>query len=549
MLVPSPFTYTPTGADWLHILPELILLAVVFVTLLADLALPEGRKGWMAAIGVVGAIASGLSLIYVSGFGVTSAFYGMISTDGVALISAGIVLLSLLLALLLSPGYVTRQKIRREGEYYVLLQLAALGMMLMAAATNLMTIFVGLETLSLSLYVLCALPQTRLRSQEAGMKYFILSSFASAFLLYGMSLIYGATGSTGIADIATFLARHQSALSQGFSPLLIVGMSLMVVGFGFKVSAVPFQAWTPDVYTGAPTTVTAFMSVGTKVAAFAALARVFIQALQTQNSHWQPVMWALAVLTMVVGNLLSVTQRDVKRMLAYSSVANAGYLLVAIATGSHRAMASLFFYLAAYAVMNIGAFGVVLLVERSDGRGTTLEDFNGLGRRNPALALAMAVFLFSLAGVPPTAGFLAKYFVFYAAIVGNQTPLAIIGILASVLGMFYYLRVVWAMYFVEPTPGVRPVAIAEPEPALAAVGVAANGAREATERAPEQAESPALVERQAIEVRSTLTSVRIATPPGAAVALVIAVAATLLLIVLSGPLDAYAQVAAAALFR
>lgn len=543
MLEPSPFTYTPSGSDWLHILPELILLVAVFLTLLADLALPEGRKGWLAAVGIVGAVASGVSLIYVSGFGVTSAFFGMISTDGVALLSAGVILLALLLALLLSPGYVTRQKIRREGEYYVLLQLAALGMMLMAAATNLMTIFVGLETLSLSLYVLCALPQTRLRSQEAGMKYFILSSFASAFLLYGMSLIYGATGSTGIPEIAAFLSRRQSALSQGFTPLLIVGMSLMVVGFGFKVSAVPFQAWTPDVYVGAPTTVTAFMSVGTKVAAFAALARVFVQALQTQNSHWQPVMWALAVLTMVVGNLLSVTQRDVKRMLAYSSVATAGYLLVAIATGSPRAMASLFFYLAAYAVMNVGAFGVTLLVERGDGRGTTLEDFNGLGRRSPALAAAMAVFLFSLAGVPPTAGFLAKYFVFYAAIVGNQAPLAIIGILASVLGMFYYLRVVWAMYFVEPTPGVAPVAIAEPEPALAAVSVAANGARETAESA------PALVEWQAIEVRSTLTSVRIKTTPSAAVALVIAVALTLLLIVLASPLDAYAQVAATALFR
>ncbi|HEU5344041.1 MAG TPA: NADH-quinone oxidoreductase subunit N [Ktedonobacterales bacterium] len=548
MLAQSPFTYTPTGADWLHILPELILLVAVFATLLADLALPEGRKSWLAAVGIVGVLVSGWSLIYVSGFGVTSAFYGMISTDGVALFSAAVILLSLGLALLLSPGYVTRQKIRREGEYYVLLQLAALGMMLMAAATNLMTIFVGLETLSLSLYVLCALPQTRLRSQESGMKYFILSSFASAFLLFGMSLIYGATGSTAISDISTFLIRRQSALSQGFAPLLIVGMSLMVVGFGFKVSAVPFQAWTPDVYTGAPTTVTAFMSVGTKVAAFAALARVFIQALQTQHSHWQPVMWALAALTMVVGNLLAVTQRDVKRMLAYSSVATAGYLLVAIATGSQRAMASLFFYLAAYAVMNIGAFGVTLLVERGDGRGTTLEDFNGLGRRNPALAALMAVFLFSLAGVPPTAGFLAKYFVFYAAIVDNQTPLAIIGILASVLGMFYYLRVVWAMYFVEPSPGVAPVPLMPlPEPALAAVSVTANGAREATEPAP--ADAPTRIRREVIEARSTLTSVRIATPLSSAVSLGIAVVITLLLILAAGPLDAYAQTAAAVLFR
>ena len=546
MLAQSPFTYTPSGGDWLRILPELIVLAAVFVTLLADLVLPEGRKSWMAAVGLIGAIASGASLAYVNSLGSPVAFYGMITSDGVALFSAAVILLALALALLLSPGYVERQKITRAGEYYVLLQLSALGMMLMAAADNLMTVFVGLETLSLSLYILCALPQTRLRSQESGMKYFILSSFASAFLLYGMSLVYGATGATGLPDIARFVAGHQATLTQGIGPLLVVGMGLMIVGFGFKVSAVPFQAWTPDVYVGAPTPVTAFMSVGTKVAAFAALMRVFVYALQTQNAHWQPVIWTLAVLTMVGGNLLSVTQRDVKRMLAYSSVANAGYLLVAIATASPRAVASLLFYLAAYAVMNVGAFGVTLLVERNDGRGTTLADFNGLGRRNPVVAAVMAVFMFSLAGVPPTAGFLAKYFVFYAAMVGNQVPLAIIGILASVLGMFYYLRVVWAMYFVEPAPGVVPARMPEREPALAAVGSAANGMRESS------AQETASAERQAVEAipaTSRLTSVRVAVPAPAAVSLAVAVALTLLLMLIASPLDTYAQSAASALLH
>ncbi len=544
MLANSPFTYTPSGGDWLRILPELILLAAVFATLLADLALPEGRKGWMAAVGVLGAVASGVSLVYVDGLGGSAtAFYGMVTSDGVALFSAGIVLLSLGLGLLFSPGYIERQKITRIGEYYALLELAALGMLLMSAANNLMTVFVGLETLSLALYILCALPQTRLRSQEAGMKYFILSSFASAFLLYGMSLVYGSTGATDIPQIARFLGTHQAALAQGFGPLLIVGIGLMAVGFGFKVSAVPFQAWTPDVYVGAPTPVTAFMSVGTKVAAFAALIRVFVYALQTQTSRWEPVIWALAALTMVVGNLLAVTQRDVKRMLAYSSVANAGYLLVAVTTASPRAIASLLVYLAAYAAMNLGAFGVTLLVERSDGRGTRLEDFNGLGRRNPALAAAMAIFMFSLAGVPPTAGFIAKYFVFFAAMLGKQVPLAIIGIVASILGMFYYLRVVWAMYFVDAQ--AESAAATEPsrEPALAAVGAAANGAQE-TIAATQLAAQPATVAQAGA---AGLEPVRVSI--SSAVALVVAVALTLLMIVIASPLDSYAQTAASALFH
>lgn len=542
MLTHSPFTYTPAGADWLRILPELTLLATVFVTLLADLVAREGRKGWLALIGLLGAIVSGVTLVYVNSLSVSDAFNGMVTNDGVALFAGGIVLLALALALLLAPGYLDRHKITRQGEFYALIQLAALGMMLMAAANNLMTIFVGLETLSLSLYVLCVLPQTRLRSQEAGMKYFILSSFASAFLLYGMSLVYGATGATGLPDITTFVSRHATTLDQGFGPLLVVGMALMAVGFGFKVSAVPFQAWTPDVYTGAPTPVTAFMSVGTKVAAFAALARVFMVAFHTQTAHWQPAIWAVAVLTMVVGNLLAVTQRDVKRMLAYSSIANAGYLLVAVATGSQRALASLLFYLAAYAVMNIGAFGVTLLVERPDGRGTTLDDFNGLGRRNPALAGAMAVFLFSLAGMPPTAGFLAKYFVFYAAIVDQQVPLAIIGILSSVLGMYYYLRVIWAMYFVEPThagtSSLQPI----PEPVLAATGAssAANGAGVSREAQ--------VVKVGALRpVGAVLDPVQI--PVGAAVSILIAVALTLLFAIIASPLDTFVQAAAATLIR
>ena len=550
----SPFTYVPSWSDWLHIVPELCLLVAIFLTLLADLALPVRRKGWLAAIGIVGVVASALALVYVATLGGSPlSFYGMVSIDGFAIFSGAVILFSLGAGLLFSPGYLERQAIKRQGEYYALIQMSALGMMLMASAANLMMVFVGLETLSIALYILCALPQTRERAQEAGMKYFILSSFASAFLLYGISLSYGATGTTSLAGIAGFLQTHQALTSEGFGPLLLVGIGLLAVGFSFKVSAIPFQAWTPDVYTGAPTPVTAFMSVGTKVAAFAAIARVFIAALSSQTFRWEPVFWAIAVLTMIGGNLLAVSQRDVKRMLAYSSIANAGYMLVAVVTASPRATASLLIYLATYAVANVGAFGVVALVERNDGRGTTLDDFSGLSRRNPALAAMMALFLFSLAGVPPTAGFLGKYVVFYAAMVGGQVPLAIIGVLASVLGMFYYLRVVWAMYFVE----ARPHAVAptpQPERELVAAGAAAaTPARDQdilSESAAEAAAAGATsVEAEPGEAEAVEAPARILFPAGSRIALAICAVLTVLFIVPWSVIDSYAQIAAQTLLR
>lgn len=535
----SPFTYTPPLTDWLRILPELSLLAAVFLTLLADLALPAGRKRWLAAIGMLGVIASALSLVYVATLsGDSAAFYGMVSMDGVAIFSGVVILFALAAGLLFSPVYLERQGVNREGEYYALIQMSALGMMLMASAASLMLVFVGLETLSIALYVLCALPQTRLRAQEAGMKYFILSSFASAFLLYGISMTYGATGTTSLTGISSFLRTHQALTSEGFGPLLLLGMGLLAVGFSFKVSAIPFQAWTPDVYTGAPTPVTAFMSVGTKVAAFAAVARVFAAALSTQTFRWQPVFWAIAALTMIGGNLLAVSQRDVKRMLAYSSIANAGYILVAVATASPRAIASLLIYLATYAVANVGAFGVVALVERNDGRGTALDDFSGLSRRNPALAAVMALFLFSLAGIPPTAGFLGKYVVFYAAMVGGQPTLAIIGVLASVLGMFYYLRVVWAMYFVEPH--ARGVTSApQPEHELVAAVAGASSTHDAA------LPVSAVVATSA----STEALPHIPFPRGSRFALAVCAALTALFIVVSSGIDGYAMVAVQSLLR
>jgi NADH-quinone oxidoreductase subunit N len=449
------FTYTPTTADWLRVLPELALLAAVMLVLLADLVIQAKRKGALALVGLLGVLASAGAVagMAVAGDG-QAAFFGMVASDGMALLADAAILFALGLGLLFSPGYLDRFGVEHVGEYYALLSLSALGMMLMASATNLMVVFVGLELLSLALYILCAILPGRTRSQEAGMKYFLLSSFASAFLLYGMALTYGSTGATDLTGIRAFLDVHPLNFASGFGPLLLVGLGLMAVGFSFKVSAIPFQAWTPDVYVGAPTPVTAFMSAGTKVAAFVALARVFVFALHPLAAAWSPVFWVLAVITMIGGNIAALTQRDVKRMLAYSSIANGGYMLIAVAVATRDAVAALLIYLAVYTAMNVGAFGVVLALERPSGEraeaaGTTLEDYTGLARRRPWLAASMAVFLFSLAGIPALAGFIGKWYMFRAAVLGGHTELAIIGALASVVGIFYYLRVVWAMYFAD----------------------------------------------------------------------------------------------------
>ena len=466
----SPFTFTPSATDWVRILPELIMLGTGLLILLADLVGAPGRKGWLALVGLAGVIATIVvtAILWANGPN-GDAFNGMVNDDRVTLFANVVILFAVGVGLLFSPGYIERQNIIHEGEYYTLMILAALGMMLMSAASNLMILFVGLEILSLALYILSAIVTARRRSQEAGMKYFILSSFASAFLLYGMALTYGATGATNLSAIRAFIAGHPNfPLNSGFGPLLLVALGLMAVGFCFKVSAIPFQAWTPDVYVGAPTSVTAFMSVGTKVAAFVGLARVFFYALPALRVEWEPVFWAIAVLTMIGGTLLAASQRDVKRMLAYSSVTNAGYMMVAVATHTQAALQGLLIYLACYAVMNLGAFGVVLAIERRDGLGTTLDDFAGLGRRRPGLAALMALFMFALAGVPATAGFIGKWYVFYAAVIGSHVELAIIGVLASLVGMYYYLRVVWAIYFSEPA--TAPLVVLADEPATPQAG-------------------------------------------------------------------------------
>ncbi|HEV2236784.1 MAG TPA: NADH-quinone oxidoreductase subunit N [Ktedonobacterales bacterium] len=546
------FTFTPTGTDWARISPELVMVATALLILLADLALPRARRGWLALVALAGVVGAGVAVAWLGASGNQGpAFFGMVSSDLGALVADALILLACGLAVLLSPGYIERQGVSQLGEYYALMALAAAGMMLMASALNLMTIFIGLELLSLCLYVLSAFIARRFASQEAGMKYFLLSSFASGFLVYGMSLTYGATGSTALEGIRAYLEVHTRVPATGFGPLLLAGLALMAVGFCFKVSAVPFHFWTPDVYTGAPTSVTAFMSVATKVAAFAAIARVYLFALAPVRADWQPIFWGVAILSMVGGNVLAVTQTDVKRLLAYSSVAQAGYILIGIAVGTRAGYAASLVYLATYTVMNIGAFGVVAALERADGQGTTLADYAGLARRRPWLAAAMLLCLLALAGIPPLAGFLGKWAVFYSAVTGGHTELAIVGLLASIAGVYYYLRVVWAMYFAEAAEGSSPPAPlpagrGEPERAMGAPGLA---------QAPVAA--PAATGGTAVATAPAATAVVAAPTPIPApalpltggLALLLATGATLLALVLAGPLFDLAQRAAAATLR
>jgi NADH-quinone oxidoreductase subunit N len=514
------FTFMVTATDWWRVTPELAVFGAALLVLMADLVVPESRKGWLALVsllGLAGAYAATISL-YVAAHGFSStadgleAFNNMVSADYIALFGYLVILSACVLAVLMSPAYLKRQGIRHQGEYYALMLLATSGMMLMAAATNLMTIFLGIELLSLSLYILAGFVGTRFRSQEAGMKYFLLSSFASAFLLYGMALIYGATGSTALTAIGAFLRGPGAGVAHGltgFAPLLGLGMGLLAVGFVFKVSAIPFHAWTPDVYEGAPTTVTAFMSVGTKVAAFLAIARTFMLALHAMQNEWGATIWAIAVVTMILGNIMAIAQTNVKRLLAYSSITHAGYILVGVVVNTPLALSAILFYLMAYAFMNIGAFGVVLALERRGGIGTDLRDYAGLKRTHPVLAAAMALFMFALAGIPGTVGFMAKYYLFYAAIQGGHLELAIIGLVSSVFGFFYYLGIVFVMYgrepaeaTVEPTAGA-PLAEAPAEAPIA--GAPATPISGTT--------SVALAARPAVVADTASTASAPATPP------------------------------------
>jgi NADH-quinone oxidoreductase subunit N len=435
-----------TLSDLNTILPLLVLVVWTSLLLLVDLFIPRGRKGWTALLAAVGlALAMGLTLAQAgdqaSGFG------GMVRLDGFSSFLGVLFLGTGLLSVALAYGYLKRMGLER-GEFYTLLMFSVCGMLLMAHAADLIVIFLALELLSIPLYVLAAFARPRADSEEAGLKYFLLGAFATGFVVYGITLVYGATGTTSLATIVERLSLAPAALSP---VLLTIGAALILVGFSFKVAAVPFHMWTPDVYQGAPTPVTAFMAVGAKAAGFAALMRIFVLAFPSLGADLTPVLWALAALTMLVGNIIAIAQTNIKRMLAYSSIAHAGYILMALVAFGNPAVAgdavaSALFYLVAYAVTSFGAWSVVMALEKPDARGLEINDFAGLGRRKPLLAAAMTVFMLSFTGMPPTLGLVGKFFLFRTAIEGGFIWLAVIGVLTSLISAYYYLRVVVTMY-------------------------------------------------------------------------------------------------------
>ncbi len=434
------------------ILPLAVLVAWACALLLVDLFLPKERKGWTALLSAVGLLIS-LVLTLTRLDQSTTAFNGMVSVDGFANFLSLLFLASGLVAIAISYDYIKRMGLDR-GEYYILLLFAVCGMMLMGMASDLIVVFLALELLSIPLYVLAGIATPRADSEESSLKYFLLGSFSTGIVVYGIALVFAATGTTSLTGIVDAI-NAGSALDA----LLLVGAALLLIGLGFKVAVVPFHMWTPDVYQGAPTSVAAFMAIGAKAAGFAALLRVFVIAFPSLSVDLAPILWIVSALTMILGNVAAIAQRNIKRLLAYSSIANAGYILMALVPYGQpgmadKAVAAALFYLLAYAFTSFTAWSVVIALEQAEGKGLQLEDYAGLSKRHPVLALTMAIAMFSFTGVPPTLGFLGKFNVFSVTLEGGYVWLAIIGVLTSLVSAYYYLRVVVYMYMRDGEPQV-----------------------------------------------------------------------------------------------
>ena len=438
----------------LALLPEVALSCWGMLLLIMGVA-RRGGEGRGPELGFIALAGLGLAAV-ANGWlysGVAEAGTGgMIAVDRFRLFGNWIFILGAALSIFISLAYVQRQRLQ-AGEYYSLILFATVGMMVMGAARDLMVIFLGLELMSIAVYALVGFNRRDRRSAEAGLKYFLLGAFATGFLLFGIALVYGATGSANVREIAAAVADGSAA-----GVLLLPGVALLVIGFAFKVAAVPFHMWTPDVYEGAPAPVTAFMAAAVKSAAFIAFLRVFVVGLEGVYEQWWEILWWIALVTMVAGNLVALAQSNVKRMLAYSSIAHGGYLLVALVAANDTSVAALLFYLLVYTVMNVGAFGVLVAVGDQSERNARVEDYAGLGWRRPALGVFMTIFLLSLAGFPGTAGFIAKYQLLLGAAEARLWVLSVVLVLTTAVSYWYYLRVAWFMWMKEADEESRAVA-------------------------------------------------------------------------------------------
>jgi len=440
-----PVNYIPTGTEYFRFLPEIILTIVATVVMMLEPVIGQRNRSFLPNLSMAGLFAA-LWAAVVAYSNPGPAFHDMLLIDGFATFFRVLVIVVGILVVFASGQYLRREK-AEAGEYHALLLFSIVGQCILAGANELMMVFIGIEISSIASYILAGYLRDDKRNNESAIKYFLLGSFATAFLLYGVAWIYGLTGSTNLTEIRRILNTREIAPS-----LTLVGTSaaLMFVGFAFKVSAAPFQVWAPDVYQGAPVPVSAFMSAGPKAAAFAVFLRVYMTAFEPISDRWAPIIWISALLTMIVGNFAAIRQNNIKRMLAYSSIAHAGYVMVAVTAHSSIGTAAAMFYLASYAFMNVGAFAVVTHFARQGEQYLKIDEMAGLAKRQPATAALLTVFLLSLIGVPLTGGFFGKFYVFKAALDAHLVWLTVLGLLNSAVAAFYYLRIIVVMYMHEP---------------------------------------------------------------------------------------------------
>ena len=442
-----PGDFHPLASDYLRFLPEIILSIVGIVIMMLE-AVAKGKRTYLGVIALVGILLAFAANVAAYGDR-GSAFQNMIFIDGYGTFFRALVLVVGFLCILASFSYLEEAK-SQTGEYYALILFSLVGQCILCTASDLIMVFIGLEISSIATYILAGFLRDDRRNNESALKYFLLGSFATAFLLYGIAWIYGLVGSTNLDEIRQVLERGQHS-----TVLIGLAMALLFVGFAFKVSVAPFQIWAPDVYQGAAAPVSAFMSAGPKAAAFAVFFRVFMTSFRIFDERWIPLVWGCALLTMIIGNFGALLQTNVKRLMGYSSIAHAGYVLVALAAASQIGLAAAMFYLASYALMNIGAFAVITHIASRNERYVKIEDLAGLGRREPVTAALLAVFVFSLIGVPLTGGFFGKFYVFQAALNSHLVWLTVLGLLNSAIAAYYYLKILVAVYMHDPGPATQ----------------------------------------------------------------------------------------------